>query len=155
MKMARITLATLLVIGQACSNPAKVDIFLPIEGNAWAYGDLKTVEVTVDDTTQMHNVSLNVRHSGDYEWQNLYVKVHIYSPRGDSASELVSIPLVDELGKWRGAGLADTRTLRHEYKSQIQFKQLGKYRFTLEQYMRVNPLSGIKDVGLRVAPASE
>lgn len=140
---------------QACSNPAKVDVFLPIEGDAWAYADLKTIEVMVDDTTQMHNIALNIRHAGDYEWQNLYVKVRIYSPGGDSTSELVSVPLVDETGKWRGTGLADTRTLRHDYKTQIQFKQLGTYRFTLEQYMRVNPLTGIKDIGLRVSPINE
>lgn len=156
MRIRHIAIATfMLVWAQACTNPAKVDVFLPVNDESWTYKDVKTIEVVVDDTTQMQNIALNVRHAGDYEWQNLYVKVSIYSPGGDSTSELVSIPLVDELGKWRGTGLADTRTLRHDYKSQIQFKQLGKYRFTLEQYMRVNPLAGIKDIGLRVAPVDE
>lgn len=156
MKISRLTLASaIFLLAQACSNSAKVDVFLPVENGAWAYNDIKTVEVQVDDTTQMQDILLNIRHAGDYEWQNLYVKVHIYSPKGDSSSEMVSIPLTDASGRWLGNGLGDTRTLRHAFKSQIQFRQLGTYRFAIEQYMRVNPLAGIKDVGLRVAPAKD
>jgi gliding motility-associated lipoprotein GldH len=39
------------------------------------------------------------------------------------------------------------------FKEGIQFKELGTYRFELEQHMRVNPLLGIHDVGLRVEKA--
>lgn len=152
MKLRIVALSSVLAaMLAACDNPAKVDVFLPIAAADWNYADSKTVEVNVDDTVSLYNVFINVRHAGDYEWQNLYVKVKIFSPAGDSTSELVSIPLASPEGKWVGNGLGSLRTLRHPYKEQIQFRQMGTYRFVIEQFMRVNPLAGIHDIGLRVS----
>lgn len=152
MKFRAVVLSSLLTaMLAACNNQAKVDVFLPVASADWNYSDSKTVEVSVDDTVSLYDVFINVRHAGDYEWQNLYVKVRIFSPAGDSTSELVSIPLATPEGKWLGSGLGSLRTLRHPYKEQIQFRQMGTYRFVIDQYMRVNPLTGIHDIGLRVS----
>ncbi|MBA4303712.1 MAG: hypothetical protein C0424_05750 [Sphingobacteriaceae bacterium] len=150
-KLPLALLATGVWVSIACTQRAKVDVFLPVEGASWDYADSKTIEVKVEDTAALNDVYINVRHAGDYEWQNLYVKIRIYSPQGDSTSELVSIPLTSQEGKWIGSGLGSLRTMRHLYKEQIQFKQLGTYRFVIDQYMRVNPLAGIHDVGMRVS----
>lgn len=143
---------TLLVLS-ACKEGTLVDEFQSVENNAWDYADLKTLEVQVTDTTKFYDLLINLRHAGNYEWQNLYLRMHIYSPKGDSTTERLSVMLADAKGKWLGSGLGDLVTLQAPYKQGIQFRQIGTYRFVLEQHMRVNPLDGIDAIGLLVRPA--
>lgn len=154
MKRRILTLAACVLIGlSACQQGTLVDEFQSVTDNAWSYTDLKTVEVTVEDTTAYYDMLINLRHAGNYEWQNLYLRMHIYSPQGDSTTERISIMLADAKGKWLGSGLGDIVTLQAPYKQGIQFRQKGTYRFVLEQHMRVNPLAGVHAVGLKVRPA--
>ena len=145
--------AVVLLAFGGCEQGTLVDEFQPVANSSWAYADTKTIEVEVNDTTQYYDIFVNLRHAGDYEWQNLYVRMHILSPQGDSTTEKLSLMLSDGKGKWLGSGLGDMVTLQAPYKQGIQFRQRGTYRFTLEQFMRVNPLHGIHDVGLKVSPA--
>jgi gliding motility-associated lipoprotein GldH len=124
-----------------------------VAGKAWAYTDIKTVEVNITDTSSLCDVYLNLRHAGNYEWQNLYLRVKVVSPSGDSSLSRVSFQLTAADGKWLGSGLGDIVEYQVPFKEGIQFKELGTYRFELEQHMRVNPLLGIHDVGLRVEKA--
>lgn len=138
---------------QSCDDKRITDVFYPVEGKAWAYTDIKTVEVNITDTSSLCNVYLNLRHAGDYEWQNLYLRVKVVSPAGDSSMSRVSFQLTAPDGQWLGSGLGDIVEYQVPFKENIQFKELGTYRFELEQHMRVNPLQGIHDVGLRVEKA--
>jgi len=140
---------------QACDDNRVVDVFYPIKGKAWEYNDVKTVEVNITDTSSRCNVYLNLRHTGDYEWQNLYLRVKVASPAGDSSVSRVSFALTTPDGHWLGSGLGDLYEYQVPFKEGIQFKELGIYRFELEQHMRVNPLHGIHDVGLRVEKIKE
>lgn len=154
MKKKLLTLGACVLLGlSACQSGTLVDEFQPIEDNAWSYTDLKEVEVAVTDTMTYYDMHINLRHAGNYEWQNLYLRMHIYSPQGDSTTERISIMLADAKGKWLGSGLGDIVTLQAPYKQGIQFRQKGTYRFVLEQHMRVNPLAGVHAVGLKVSPA--
>jgi len=128
-------------------------VFYPVAAKAWAYTDIKTVEVNITDTSSLCDVYLNLRHAGNYEWQNLYSRVKVVSPSGDSSLSRVSFQLTAADGKWLGSGLGDIVEYQVPFKEGIQFKELGTYRFELEQHMRVNPLLGIHDVGLRVEKA--
>lgn len=141
------------LLWQSCNDNRLVDVFYPIEGKAWDYQDVKTVEVEVTDTIAPYDVYLNLRHAGDFEWQNLYLRVKIVSPTGDSSVSRVSFQLAAPDGSWLGSGLGDILEYQVPYKTGIQFKEVGTYLFFLEQHMRVNPLLGIQDVGLRVEKA--
>lgn len=134
----------------ACDQNRVVDVFYPVDGNAWTYADIKKIEVPITDTTSFCNVYLNLRHAGDYEWQNIYLRIKITSPSGDSSTSLVSFPLANPDGSWKGSGLGDILEVQIPFKEGIQFRELGNYQFELEQHMRVNPLLGIHDLGLRV-----
>lgn len=138
---------------QSCDDKPITDVFYPVAGKAWAYTDIKTVEVNITDTSSLCDVYLNLRHAGNYEWQNLYLRVKVVSPSSDSSLSRVSFQLTAADGKWLGSGLGDIVEYQVPFKEGIQFKELGTYRFELEQHMRVNPLLGIHDVGLRVEKA--
>lgn len=144
----------LLVALSACDTNRLVDVFEPVEGGAWHYEDVKSIRLSVTDTVSLHNFYLNLRHEGTYEWRNLYLRLKFTSPNADTAVQLLSVPLADASGKWLGSGLGDMYEVQHLFKEGIQFKQVGEYTIELEQHMRVNPLPGVLDVGLRIEKAS-
>jgi gliding motility-associated lipoprotein GldH len=151
MKRLIVTGAFLLGAGlQSCDTNRVVDQYLPVDGQEWFYADVKVVEVPIVDTVASYKLFINLRHGGNYEWQNLYLRMHIASPSGDTATQMVSVPLADAAGRWLGSGLGDIVELQWPYKEQIKFLEQGTYVFRLEQHMRLNPLRAVYDVGLRV-----
>jgi gliding motility-associated lipoprotein GldH len=52
-----------------------------------------------------------------------------------------------------GDGLGDIWDNRILLKDQVKFPQAGEYRFELYQAMRINPLPGIMDAGIRIEHA--
>jgi gliding motility-associated lipoprotein GldH len=67
----------------------------------------------------------------------------------------VELVLADERGQWMGDGMGDIWDNRIVFKKDFVFPQPGKYRFELEQAMRINPLPGIMDVGMRIERAAK
>ena len=53
-------------------------------------------------------------------------------------------------GRWLGDGLGDIFDNRILFKEGVKFPQAGEYRFELFQAMRINPLPGIMDAGIRI-----
>ncbi len=53
-------------------------------------------------------------------------------------------------GKWLGEGLGDIWDNRVLFKKNVSFPQKGEYRFEFTQAMRLNPLPGVMDVGIRI-----
>jgi gliding motility-associated lipoprotein GldH len=142
--------AALLLYCSACDQHRIADVFLPVEAQQWYYDDVKRMEFDMSDTSSLCNILVNIRHAGNYEWQNLYIRLRITSPSGETASELLSLPLATTAGKWMGKGLGDVYELQVPYKEGIQFRERGQYVFELEQHMRVNPLVGIHHMGIRI-----
>jgi gliding motility-associated lipoprotein GldH len=133
-----------------CKNNALVDTFKPIANQEWRYIDTVSVDVPVEDTSRFYNVYLNVRHTGAYAYRNLYVRLHLYSPTGETGTQTVSFNLADPAGKWLGKGLGDLHESKILWREAAKFTSVGKYRVVIEQFMREDPLPGISDVGLLV-----
>ena len=122
----------------------------PIANQNWTYEDIKTYTVAVADTTTRYNIYINVRHSFLFEWRNIYIHVGTTLPDGKKMEKRVSLPLSEADGKWFGSCLGDNCDLPVMIQHDAKFPQVGKYTFTIRQDMRVNPLTNIKSIGLRV-----
>jgi len=61
--------------------------------------------------------------------------------------------LANEKGKWLGSGIGDIYEIQIPYKKNVRFPYPGKYSFTFEQAMRIEELSFVYDVGLRIEKA--
>ena len=113
-----------------------------------------TFSFDVTDTLAPHDVFLDVRHTGDYPFSNLYTFVKLDGPGGMSATDTVECTLADPTGRWYGKGLGFISSDRFQahvlYKLRNRFPRSGRYSFTLEQAMRTEKLEGIIDVGVSV-----
>ena len=63
--------------------------------------------------------------------------------------------LADEKGRWMGDGMGDLWDNRILFKKDFVFPHSGHYRFELEQAMRMDPLPGILDAGIRIEQAKK
>tara|TARA_R110001592_G_scaffold61993_1_gene189420 strand:- start:2904 stop:3407 length:504 start_codon:yes stop_codon:yes gene_type:complete len=144
-----ITLVCLFLF--SCDSNKMFEQYVEVENGVWKKENLAKFTVDVTDTTNAHNLYINVRNKGDYPYSNLYLFVTIQGPDGGSSTDTVNCVLADKRGKWLGKGIGDLWDLRLPYIGGFKFAQSGKYTFTYEQAMRVeNGVEGIADLGLRI-----
>ena len=119
-----------------------------IGDQAWAYADTLDFDFRIEDTTLIYNLYLEVEHTRDYGFQNLYTRIHTRFPDGARLSELLSLELADKTGFWLGDCRGEICTLRIPIQEGAYFNQAGAYTIQLEQYMRVDPLPGVRAMAL-------
>ncbi len=121
-----------------------------INPDGWNYTDAKVFEVEITDTSQHYNVAVNVRHSFQFEWRNIYVTVGTLFPDSQKVEKRVNLQLSEPDGEWFGRCMGDNCFISIPIQQNAIFPKKGKYTFTIKQDMRANPLLNIKFVGLRV-----
>ncbi|MDB5012097.1 MAG: gldH [Daejeonella sp.] len=133
---------------------AIVDINQEIPERTWTYIDKIKVPVSIPDASKAYNVYLNLRHSGDYKYSNIFILVHEISPDHKTITERKEIKLALPDGEWLGKGSGNLYSYQVLIKSNYHFAKKGTYVFQLEQNMRDNPLREVTDAGLRVELAN-
>lgn len=121
-----------------------------ISKGEWDQNDPIAFQANVTDTIADFNVFINVRNSGSYRFSNLYMFINTIFPGGQIERDTLECLLAAPDGRWLGDGLGDIFDNRILFKEKVRFPQAGEYRFELIQAMRINPLPGIMDVGIRI-----
>ena len=124
-----------------------------IDNNNWDQNAPLVFLVNVSDTNAKHNVYLNVRNAGFYGFSNLFLFINTRFPQGQLERDTVECTLASPEGKWLGDGSGDIWDNQILFKKDVRFPQTGEYRFELIQAMRINPLPGIMDAGIRIEKA--
>lgn len=135
----------------ASCDPNRVyEKFQEIPGEVWNRFQTLHFDVDIVDTVNTHNVFIDVRNTGKYQYANLFLFVTVTSPRGLTVRDTVELILSDPKGTWLGSGVGDIHEIQRPYKMNIRFPVKGRYTFEFEQAMRVNDLAHVRDIGLRV-----
>lgn len=150
MRKAVIGLFAVSLLFSSCDRNRVFDDFTRIEKGEWSYKKPVSFLVDIPDTSLGYNFYFNIRHSGDYPYSNLWVVMKVEEPGKKERTERFEFTLAEPDGRWLGKGLGDMYTYRILLQENAKFRQKGIYRFTWEQNMRDEPLTGIKDVGMRV-----
>lgn len=150
MKSSHSFLAVILLFFIGSCDPDMVyDRFQTIEDNTWQWNNPKIFRVDISDTTHMHNIYLQVRHTVDYPLRNLYMFIQVEGPAGQQLQDTVNMIIAEPDGTWKGKGVGKLKELRLLYRKGTVFGDTGTYTFTLEQGMR-NPALPVTDVGVRI-----
>jgi gliding motility-associated lipoprotein GldH len=153
--MTRILLfSAMLLMLASCRKKTEYEEFVSIP-DAWNSRNLVHFDVNITDTVTSQNVFISVRHSGKYEFNNLYLFVTARSPNGSIKRDTVEIQLADEHGKWQGKGAASVFTMYYPYKTNIRFPITGIYTFTIEQAMWIKDLKNVNNIGLMIEKAAK
>jgi len=119
--------------------------------NIWNTDSTAVFKYTISDTTIKYDLSLKIRHTIDYEFQNLFFFLE------DIKKDTVEIILASKNGKWLGSGISDVREVEYVFDKNRIFSKKGEYKIRVEQAMRYGPkdkienLEHILDIGLIVS----
>ncbi len=126
-----------------------------IKNDSWDYADSKTFVAEITDTAVNYNLYVNLRHSFNFEWRNLWVKIETTFPDGRQFEKRINLILSDPDGVWYADCLGDNCDIQTSIQENALFPKVGKYTFKISQDMRVNPLGFVKSVGMRVEKYTE
>lgn len=145
-----IALAVLLFCIASCDPKRVYEKNEKISNNNWDQNSPLVFLVNITDTVNPFNVYVNVRNAGFYGFSNLFLFVNTRFPQGQLERDTLECTLASPDGRWLGEGLGDIWDNRILFKKNVRFPQTGEFRFELIQAMRINPLPGIMDAGIRI-----
>ena len=122
----------------------------PIDPLGWQVANKIPFELDITDTLALLNFYINIRHTTDYKYRNIFLFVDTFFPEGTQSRDTVEIMLADTKGKWFGKGIGNIRSNQVLLKRGFSFPMKGHYKFRIEQGMREPELTGIKDMGIRI-----
>lgn len=141
---------TLLSVFTGCDKERIFEQNQKINARSWSENNLLVFNVDIKDTVSLYNMYINVRNADTYRFSNLYIFMTTKLPMGQIEKDTLQLVIANDEGKWLGNGLGDIFESRILFKEKVKFINNGNYQFTLQQAMRLNPLPGILDVGIRV-----
>ncbi|MCB0706933.1 MAG: gliding motility lipoprotein GldH [Saprospiraceae bacterium] len=151
LSLSRIGFLSLLsVLFFSCGPDYLYENTQTLESEEWSYADSISFEITIADTSHLYELVVEVEHATVYPRQNLYTRISTDFPDGTRLSKPVSLELADKTGFWYGDCNSDWCSIDIPIQTNAFFNQAGTYRFTLEQFTRIDPLPGVRKVGFAV-----
>ncbi|HEX5003557.1 MAG TPA: gliding motility lipoprotein GldH [Bacteroidia bacterium] len=137
----------------ACDSNRLFEDNKEIPDHEWYQDKPVVLNAVIEDTSIGYNVYINIRNAGYYRFSNIYLFLNTRMPDGVMQRDTVECTLASPEGKWLGDGLGDIWDNRILFRKDVFFRQKGEYRFELIQAMRIDPLPGIMDAGMRIEKA--
>jgi gliding motility-associated lipoprotein GldH len=134
----------------SCSGNVVFTDSVAMKGKIWKLADIPSFKVPVKDTVNSNNIYFLLRTGSTYPFRNIYLFVTTSAPDGKSITDTLQYDLADEKGNWYGKGFGDIHELRLPYKTNIYFPYSGIYKINIQHGMRIEDLSGVYDIGVRV-----
>src|SRR5690606_15264738 len=121
----------------------------------WLAGDAKSMDIAVYDTAQLFRLDLDLRHNTDYPFQNFYIRTVTRYPSGREVTSVTSLELADAGGQWAGDCTRQSCTLSLPLQERFTFPEPGTYTWTIEPYMRMDTVAGIRSLAIACSKMTE
>lgn len=140
----------LMVIGclafASCKNEVYYSQFSSIPSGNWHMNSLAHFDYLIDDTTCAYKMTLYIRHTDSYPYQNIWLFV------GDSAAcDSINIALADDRGVWYGESHNGFMEMPIVFGENIHYADTGSYHLMIQHGMRDTMLRGVTEVGLEIS----
>jgi gliding motility-associated lipoprotein GldH len=146
-------LLTVLYLFSSCTH---IDLYERIDNipkQAWPSPYKPSFTFTIRDTTAPYQLFLILRHTAQYNYNNLWINVYRRKPDGPVSKVQYELKLATNEG-WTATGMDDIYEhripLTPPANDSFYFNRSGDYTFTVEHIMREDPLKHIMNVGLRI-----
>jgi gliding motility-associated lipoprotein GldH len=131
----------------------KIDVYekqVTIPNFEWSKTFVPTFQFDNGISNNQNFVFAVIRHTNNYPYNNIWVRLTATSPKDSIIVKDVNIPLTtnNQNKEWAGVGMDDVFEVRA--KLSPFSGEVGNYTFKLENIMRDNPLPEIMNVGLRI-----
>ena len=151
-------LCAILLIFISCRDQHRIlDRFEPIPNRAWETANQPEMTVHVSDNKVPHTIYVNLRHTHQYRYANIHLRMHVFSASDSGEVHLpakeikrIQLRLAENDGRWLGKQQGNLYTLQKPILKNYYFPDTGKFVIRMEQFMRDNPLEHVTEVGLRI-----
>ncbi|MBP5259447.1 MAG: gliding motility lipoprotein GldH [Paludibacteraceae bacterium] len=139
----------------SCTRSDVYNEYADLPHARWHQDSAIHFDVNIADTVSYSDILINIRHTGGYPYQNLWMFVHSYSPSGRIQRDTIACYLADNHGRWLGTRYPSTFEMPVLYMQRIRFPEPGVYRFDIYQAMRDSIIGGVRNIGLQVRTEQE
>lgn len=143
---------TILVCVVSCNQGEAYYKFIPISNHEWDKS--QAIFFIVDSSsimpTKNYALSLELSHSINYQYKNLFLVLEHTLQDSISLKDTVEMVLIDDSGKWLGTGNGPTRQLSKLYKTSMKIDTALHNKVTVRHAMRDSKLIGIEKIGLKI-----
>ena len=153
--MRTVVLIGTIVMFISCDNNIVFDDYKTFENQTWNSDSIIIWDYSVIDTISKNQLVIKVRHSTEYEFQNLFLFIKA------EKTDTLELLLANKEGKWLGKGIGDVREVEVVYRKDKVFTKKGNYSFKIEQAMRygaaekIQVLNNVLAVGLSIEKKNE
>lgn len=119
------------------------------KNNEWKQDVKPVFRVNIPDTTNFYNVTITLRTTTDYAFNNLWFFLHSRTPKGQTGREPIEVTTTNADGSWAGekSGTLVTFELHFNHR---KFPQKGWYTFTFEQGITQETAKEVVDLSYTV-----
>ena len=114
-----------------CCNTNTESSYSVFEEGSWHADSIITLSHSVVDSTTKHNLYLKIRHTTDFEYQNIFLFVDFQEKR-----DTIEVTLSEKNGKWLGSGFGDIKEVEYCFAKEVIFNSKKTSNVTVEQAMR-------------------
>lgn len=142
----------LLIMGlYSCDGSRIYEEFNEVD-SFWRTEEPLTYEFEIEDTQVSYAVIAEFKNDLTYPYRNFYFNYRLQTATDSLLKEsLEQIQLFEpRSGKPYGSGIGDQYNNEIVLEESIQFPGTGTYQIDLKQFMRVDSLTGILRVGVRI-----
>ena len=115
----------------SCNNTIVFEKYKSFENQQWSTDSLLNFNYMITDTISTYKLILNVRHSVEYEYQNLFLFVYSEFP-----TDTIELLLADKNGRWLGGGIGDIREIKTLLWEEKTYSKKENKIIKIEQAMR-------------------
>ena len=126
------------------------------EEDSWHADSIITLNHSVVDTITKQNLYLKIRHTTDFEYQNIFLFVDFQEKR-----DTIEVALSEKNGKWLGSGFGDIKEVEYCLAKEIIFNSKKASNVNVEQAMRygdqpvITNLKGIIALGINIKKSED
>ncbi len=146
----KILILLLIVQFAACDSSRVYENYYHADASGWHKDSIATFAFNISDTTQYYKLILSTRNLEQYSYSNLWVFIDIVAPDSTVFNDTVEFQLAMPNGKWIGKGSGGVYLCEFDYRSNVFFPLKGEYKIHVQQAMREDRLSNLRDFGLRI-----
>ena len=121
-----------------------------LNGQQWAQEEVMEFPFEIGDNSMAYDLLLDIECLKDYAHQNIYVKIYTQYPSGKVVEDIVSLDLMDKFGNWNGDCNSTACDIHLVLQQKTKFPEVGNYKISVEQFMRVNPLKGLESITFKI-----
>ena len=122
------------------------------ENKKWALTDLFSCEFEIKALDQPYDISFNIAHNDNFPFENIYLKI-TDDFNGKEKSDTISINLSDKFGIWKGDKNGNNYSYSTLLRKSFKFKKEKNFNFKVEQFTRMDSLSGIEGIAFIINEA--